>query len=237
MTTIGSCFSGIGGFELGLERALNAKTVWQIENNPFCQRILRKHWPDCDLYDDIQTIKPSSLSPVDIICGGFPCQDISISGRRTGLQNGKKSSLWNYMFRIIDHLRPRIVCLENSPHIVRLGLDTLCGQMASIGYDIEWGVVSAKSMGAPHNRKRWFAIAYPHSLRAQVQAKRKNASLEMFRSFGSDRSSHWRAWPSQSGICGRDDGISGRVDRIKALGNAIVPQCSEYIGHLIKEIV
>ena len=122
MYKIGSLFSGIGGFELGLERAIPAETIWQVEQDKFCQRILKKHWPKAKIYNDVRNITKDNVEPVDILCGGFPCQDISIAGKTKGLK-GEKSGLWWEMWRIISELRPRIAVLENVANILRLGTD------------------------------------------------------------------------------------------------------------------
>ena len=242
MIRIGSCFSGIGGFELGLERAISgAKTVWQIEQNKFCQKVLAKHWPNAVIYDDIKTINTGELEKVDILCGGFPCQDLSYAGNRKGLYDGKKSSLWFDMLKIISDLQPRVVCLENVSGIFTLGIGTVLGGLAKIGYNSEWQVIRASDFGAPHQRKRWFAVAYPIGTNSQFkpvqsvsmeQNKRpKRQSHEIHELH--ERGGYFTGFPSVSPVCRRDDGIPYRVDRIRALGNAIVPQCSEYIGKLI----
>ena len=159
--TIGSLFAGIGGFELGLERAIpGAQTIWQVEQNEYCQSILKKHWPHAQLFGDVCEVGAHNLPPVDILCGGFPCQDISTIGKGEGL-NGKKSGLWFQMFRIICELRPRIVIMENVSAILVRGLPRILGDLAGIGYDCEWQIISASQFGALHQRKRWFAVAYP----------------------------------------------------------------------------
>ena len=108
MIRIGSLFAGIGGFELGLERAISgSETIWQVEREPFCQKVLKKHWPNATIYDDVRTVGSHNLESVDILCGGFPCQDISTAGKGKGLE-GEKSGLWFEMLRIISELRPRV---------------------------------------------------------------------------------------------------------------------------------
>lgn len=282
--TVGSCFAGIGGFELGLEWAFDAHGIdhvvkWQIEQNAFCQRILKKHWPDSVIYDDIKTTK--EIKPVDIMIGGFPCQDISVAGKQKGIEHGKKSSLWFEMLRIISDIRPRIVVLENVPAIIQVGGSKVVGSLAGIGYDCEWTIVSAKQFGAPHLRKRWFCVAtdanskrrwkkqikrakcknktqpwddgkktivskrnneksenvtYTNSKIAQKQpvnassiettkrskcTRRQNARV--------DTTNSWQEFPTQSPFCDGNDGVPDRVARLRALGNAIVPQCSQYV--------
>ena len=234
--TIGSLFSGIGGFELGLERAMpNSKTIWQVEQDSFCQKVLKKHWPDSTLYDDVRDINKNNVAPVDVLCGGFPCQDISIAGKGEGL-NGQKSSLWWEMHRIICELRPRIVVMENVSNVVNRGLSEVLGSLASIGYDAEWCVLSAAQFGAPHLRKRWFCVAYSNSNRAQIQTQGKHSSIKKPRSssaYGKTCKSYWSEFPTQSPICYRDDGVSYRLAKLRALGNAIVPQCSQWVGEQI----
>lgn len=259
MIRIGSAFSGIGGFELGLERSIsNSKTVWQIEQNPFCQKILRKHWPDAKIYDDVREVGAHNLEPVDIFCAGFPCQDISVAGKGEGL-DGKKSGLWWECFRIISELRPRIIVLENVAAITFRGGREVVGSLSEIGYDAEWTIISAKQFGAPHLRKRWFCVAYPNTRRKKstVQTRRQESSCCLATDTDDKRfekrlysipiqkrqhaqgstqdtqRTYWQKITPESPLCNVDDGIPKRVARLKALGNAIVPQCSEYIGKCI----
>ena len=236
--TIGSLFSGIGGFELGLERAIpKSKTIWQVEQNKYCQTILKKHWPEAIMYNDIREVNHENIHPVDIICGGFPCQGVSCSGKGKGIEGDKRSSLWREMYRLIDELRPRVAVMENVPALLwkGRGMHIVMSNLVQIGYNAEWKVISARQFGAPHLRKRVFIIAYSNSTRAQIPIKRKQSSEQMFRSPSQKRRSFWDQGETKPRVCRVDDGISGRVDRIKALGNAIVPQCSEYIGRCIWE--
>ena len=236
--TIGSCFAGIGGFELGLERGIpNSKTVWQIEQNKYCQTILQKHWPDATIYDDIREIDYDKIQTVDIICGGFPCQDISAAGKGKGIEHGDRSSLWRQMHRLINHLQPRVAVLENVPALLwrNRGMHIVLQDLASIGYDAEWCTISARQFGAPHLRKRVFVVAYSNSTRTQIQTQRRQPAKQMLGSQSQKGKTFWSKGETQSRICDMADGIPRRVDKIKALGNAIVPQCSEYIGKKIYE--
>lgn len=268
MIKIGSLFAGIGGFELGLERAIpESKTIWQVEQNAFCQKVLAKHWPDAKIYNDVRNITKDNVEPIDILCGGFPCQDISLAGKGRGL-HGEKSGLWWEMLRIIGELAPKIIVLENVAAITIRGGREVIGSLTEIGYCTEWTVISAKDFGAPHLRRRWFAVAYTDSLRSgqarngeldstrrersEIQRRRSqkspdsdSASCERSRisigvqqkdsdfdlSFSKER--YWRKTSHVSALCGVDDGISDRLDRLRALGNAIVPQCSEWVGQQI----
>jgi len=236
--TIGSLFAGIGGFELGLERAIpNSQTIWQVEQNKFCQSILQKHWPDSKIFDDVCSVGAHNLPPVDILCGGFPCQDISHLGRREGL-NGKKSGLWYQMHRIICELRPRIIILENVATIIIRGLPRILGGLSELGYDAEWKIITASQFGAPHQRKRWFLVAYANSRRLHEQpAQSKPMEKGPFSACRGGKNgrlyirNHWKQTTiPKSVVRVVDDGISDRVAAFRALGNAIVPQCAEYVG-------
>lgn len=158
--TVGSLFSGIGGLDLGLEWA-GMETRWQVENDPFCQTILNKHWPDIPLYGDIHDLDPAELEPVDLICGGFPCQPVSLAGKREA-QNDPRW-LWPEFFRIVRFLRPSYVLVENVPGLASAGMGDVLGDLASIGFDAEWESFPAAAVGAPHLRYRIFIVAYPNS--------------------------------------------------------------------------
>ena len=151
---------------MGIESAIEgAETIWQVERDPFCRKVLRKHWPNSKLYNDVRDITRDNVEPVDIIIGGFPCQDISCANQKGRGLDGKKSGLWWEMHRIIRELsqgqKKPIVVLENVPNIlIRGGLEVV-GSLAEIGYSCEWTIISARDFGAPHLRKRWFCVAYP----------------------------------------------------------------------------
>lgn len=292
--SIGSLFAGIGGFELGLERAIpGAFTQWQVEQNNFCQKVLAKHWPEARIYEDVRNITKNNVEQVDILCGGFPCQDISTAGKGEGL-HGEKSGLYWEMHRIIDELQPRAVIMENVAAITIRGLGTVLGSLSQIGYDAEWCTIRASDFGAPHKRERWFCIAYPRtigyyisnerklstysnckrspeaSFRRSAQMDNKRREIQQGRSQnatsysnkerspqqsgylipvgeegllkcrssedgGIYQGNYWQKFPIESPLCRRDDGVPNRVDRIAALGNAIVPQCSEWIGRKLWE--
>ena len=159
--SIGSLFSGIGGFELGLERSIpGAYTAWQVEQEEYCQKVLSKRWPDAKIFDDVRAINKNNVEKVDILCGGFPCQDISLAGTGGGI-NAERSGLWWEFHRIINELQPRAAIMENVPAITIRGLGAVSGSLSEIGYDCEWCVISASQFGAPHKRERWFCVAYP----------------------------------------------------------------------------
>jgi DNA (cytosine-5)-methyltransferase 1 len=166
---VGSLFAGIGGFDLGLTWAGGYEIAWQVELDQWCRRVLQKHWPDAERFADIRDCGIHNLSPVDVIAGGFPCQDISVAGTQKGLE-GERSSLWWQMRRIVGELRPRYVLIENVPNLLIRGFDRVLGSLSEIGYDAEWGVISANDVGAPHLRQRLWIVAYPESLR-ELQSK------------------------------------------------------------------
>jgi len=176
--TIGSLFAGIGGLELGLEWAGLGPTVWQVEQDQFCQRVLAKHWPTCERFDDVCTVGVHNLKPVDIICGGFPCQDLSYAGKGAGLA-GARSGLWTEYARIVGELRPRFVVVENVAALAARGLDRVLGDLADIGYDAIWLPVRAADVGAPHRRERLFVVAHSGGLRCKrwsVEQSRGNGA-------------------------------------------------------------
>lgn len=168
-------FSGIGGFSLGLERSGAFKTVAFCEIEPYCQKVLAKHWPQVPIYDDVRTITADRLASdgiaVDAICGGFPCQDISCAGKGAGLE-GERSGLWFEYARIIGELRPRYVIVENVSALLSRGLDRVLGTLASLGYDAEWHCIPASAIGAPHRRDRVWIIGWD-ALRKSDSEKQK----------------------------------------------------------------
>jgi DNA (cytosine-5)-methyltransferase 1 len=156
--TFGSLFAGIGGFDLGFERA-GMRCVWQVEIDPFCQKVLGKHWPLVRRHDDVRTFPPEPVDDwrCDVICGGFPCQDISNAGRRAGIE-GERSGLWGEYARIIRVLRPHYVVVENVAALLVRGLGRVLGDLAEGGYDAEWDCIPAAAVGAAHIRDRLFLV-------------------------------------------------------------------------------
>lgn len=239
---VGSLFSGIGGLDLGLERAgFNIK--WQCEIDPYARAVLRKHWPDAALYDDVRTVGAANLAPVDLICGGFPCQDISNAGKRVGIE-GERSGLWSEYARIIEEIRPRFVLVENVAALLARGLARVLQDLAARGYDAEWDVFSCAEFGAPHVRERLFLLAYPDSARRNggrtVFAGQSREGLESAAwDFTAARGACGGVWglPDPS-LLRVDDGLSERLDRpqqerLRTLGNAASPVIAEWIGRRI----
>lgn len=160
---VGSLFSGIGGLDLGLERA-GMEIAWQVESDPFCQDVLQRHWPGVRKFGDIREIGAHELDPVDLVCGGFPCQPVSCAGRRKGAED--KRWLWPEFHTIICRLEPRWVLAENVPGLLSANNGRLFGgilkDLAASRYDATWQVLSAAAFGAPHLRRRLFLVAYSH---------------------------------------------------------------------------
>lgn len=236
---VGSLFSGIGGLDLGLERA-GMTVAWQSEINPFSARVLARHWPDVPNLGDITTINWEVVDRVDLICGGFPCQDLSRAGQLAGI-NGARSGLWSFYADAVRVLRPRYVLVENVADLLVRGLGRVIGDLASLGYDAEWDCLPAASVGAPHVRDRLFLVAYPNFGRSgwldddgrngrPVPAEGVERVL-----CGSPRRQDWGPRPDRSSLRGVDDGLPHRVDRLRALGNAVVPHVAEHIGRRLME--
>lgn len=239
--TVGSLFSGIGGFDLGLERA-GMRVIWQSEIDPYASAVLRKHWPEVPNHGDIRSIRAGTVELPDLICGGFPCQDISVAGAGAGI-DGERSGLWKEFARVVGDLRPRYVVVENVGALTARGLSVVLGDLAALGYDAEWHVIPAAAVDAPHLRERVWIIAHDAADAAcgRVQGHRTNREREplaptLARILGChDAGSHWREWTTVSPIRGVDDGIPRRVDRnrLRCLGNALVPQIAEVSGRAI----
>lgn len=155
---IGSLFSGVGGLELGLEWAGLGPVVWQVERDPWCRGVLAMHWPEAERHADVRHVGAHNLDEVEVICGGFPCQDVSVAGKGAGL-DGARSGLWSEFARIVGELRPRAVVVENVRALVARGLDRVAADLDRIGYRVEARIIAAADVGAPHRRERLFIVA------------------------------------------------------------------------------
>jgi DNA (cytosine-5)-methyltransferase 1 len=235
--TVGSLFAGIGGIDLGFERA-GFETVWQVEQNEFCRKVLAKNFPHADRsVTDVRDAGSRNLKHVDVIVGGFPCQDISNAGPREGI-TGKRSGLWKEYARIIGELRPCYVLVENVAALLRRGLDVVLGDLAEIGYNAEWQVISAANVGAPHRRERVWIVAYPNGGNVQrfvpwvYDQKIWQEQTERQAGFrgGAGEFDQWAVEPSVGRVA---HGVPRRMDRLKSLGNAVVPQIPELIAKQI----
>lgn len=229
---IGSLFSGIGGLELGLERSGLGVVSWQVEIDPFCRSVLARHWPNATRLEDVRTVTRATVPAVDVVCGGFPCTDLSLAARgvaRTGL-DGEASGLWREMLRIIGELAPRIVVIENVSGPWREWLPNVRRDLHGIGFACVPVRMRAADVGLPHGRSRIFVAAYT------------DRDRERFGTFHAEASRSAEAiavrstWDADSApLVGGADGPSSRLDRsrLRALGNAVVPQCAEVIGRAI----
>lgn len=259
MRKIGSLFSGIGGLELGLERAGLGRVEWQCEIDPFCRSVLAKHWPAAVRHEDVRSVSRATATQVDVLCGGFPCQDVSLSGKRAGIEEGTRSGLWIEFARIIDELKPSIVIIENVLGLRTKGLRRVLADLSDLGLDAEWCDLWAWDVGAPHRRARIFIVA-THPDRVSVQEQpgwlsRACRSAEIQHrcaapdGFAADPDSlrrleqsrelaNLRGWSEHCGwdvgpLTGMDDGVSRGLDigaRRKALGNAVNVACAELVG-------
>ena len=155
-------FSGIGGFSYAAEKLVGGfETIQFVECEPYAQKILKKHWPDIPIHDDIKTYNPKPYS-ADVICGGFPCQDISTAGQGKGITEETRSGLFYELIRVIRLVRPKYIVLENVAAILNNGLGIVLGELAKAGFDCEWACIPASALGACHIRDRWWLIAYPN---------------------------------------------------------------------------
>jgi DNA (cytosine-5)-methyltransferase 1 len=315
--TVGSLFSGIGGLDLGLERA-GMEVIWQSEIDPYGCRVLKKHWPEVVNHGNIKEINWGDVVRPDVICGGYPCQPFSKAGNRKGTDDPRH--LWPWVREAISVLRPKYAILENVRGHLSLGIDVVLGEMASIGYDAEWRLVSAASVGAPHLRERVIIVAYPNSsdtthgrqctdvpsksiergndrsrsasnvgqvsmgtsrqdraladtssqrcldrqpkvltterrlnalsligsgsanvadtpqqsgngqLNYSGDSKRPETLSQSRNNGGPQRASNWQVEPDVGRVA---NGVPSRVDRLKGLGNAVVPQVAELIGRMV----
>ena len=288
--TVGSLFSGIGGLDLGLERA-GMRVIWQSEIDPYACRVLNKHWPEVPNYGNIKEINWAEVERPDVLCGGYPCQPFSTAGKRQGEADPRH--LWPWVREAISQLQPRYAILENVRGHLSLGGLTVIGELASIGYDAEWRIVSAASVGANHRRDRIIIVAYPngdnepngsqhevgmvaHSTQQQGDGRRHGNNTTAVRenrvqgstrgSGGSDDVAHagsgggrvrslehdrtkvfgwqdylrgengyagWSWWETEPDVGRVAHGVPSRVDRLRGLGNAVVPQVAEVIGRLV----
>jgi len=160
-----SLFAGIGGIDLGLESTGRFETIQFVEYEPFCQHILRRHWPDVPIWGDVKTFDPDSCGDIDLLCGGYPCQPFSVAGKQKGTEDDRH--LWPRMFEIIKHKRPTWVLCENVPGHVNLGLDQVLFDLESEGYSWQTFVLGAVAVDAPHRRQRLFIVGYSDSVRCK----------------------------------------------------------------------
>lgn len=232
-------FSGIGGFSLGLERTGGFETVAFCEIEEFPRKVLAKHWPDVPCYRDVRELTAERLAGdgigVDVITGGFPCQDISLSGRGEGI-HGERSGLWSEIARLVRELRPRFVVLENSPALLVRGFGRVITDLASIGYDAQWHCIPAAYVGAAHLRDRIWVVAYPMQIGGFASDFGGMDWSILYQAEWpeiADATGRHLTWPPEPDVARVANGLPRIVDRRSALGNAVVPQIPELIGHAI----
>ena len=232
--TFGSLFTGIGGFDLGFERA-GMKCVWQVEKHLGCHSVLVRHWPDTPRYKDVREFPAGDVIRPDGICGGFPCTQTSVAaaihGKRSGL-DGKDSGLWYEMLRIVRELCPEWVVVENTGGAATWAAEIEDG-LASAGYAVQRLDLSAWDSGAPHVRRRVFWLAHRDRSRLAITWQRITCPTAL----GAWRAANRNAWLSSlAGVRRVDDGVPDGVDRrqrIEQCGNAVVPAVAEWIGRQI----
>lgn len=228
-----SLFSGIGGLELGLERA-GMNVVGQVEIDEFCRQVLARHWPEVPRHDDVRTAvdwwRGAVRPAVDVVAGGFPCQPFSPAGRRGGVADERWG--WPWMAEVVRALRPRYVVVENVRDLVRDpdAFGWMLGDLHEFGFDAEWSVVSACSVGASHRRRRLFVVAYPrgeglpglHEARGRIDLQPAAGDVR-------------RGWATEPAVARVADGVPRRLVRhdIHALGNSVVPAVGEFVGRLV----
>lgn len=228
--TFGSLFAGVGGVDLGLERA-GLECRWQVEVDPYNTKVLERHWPNVKRYGDIRAVE--SVEPVDLIAGGFPCQDVSHMGLREGL-SGDRSGLWFQMLRIVREFRPSYVLVENVSGLLVRGLWRVLADLAEIGFDAEWDALQAGYFGAPHERERIFILAYPNESNGPARVGAEQIWPRPIFA-GSDIPSFPLWIQAADSFIGMDDGLPARFYKPRGggVGNAVAPFIAEWIGRRI----
>jgi DNA (cytosine-5)-methyltransferase 1 len=239
--TQGSLFTGIGGFDLGFEKQ-GIETLWQVEILPFCLQVLAKNFPNAERFTDVKEVGKNNLKFVDVITGGFPCQDISQAGLQAGIKTGTRSGLWFEYKRIIDEMRPQFVVIENVSRLIKNGLQQVLTDLTEIGYDAEWTCIRASDVGAPHRRERVWIVAYPNTRGwdATFFDPSRVCTVSTPWLWESFRTTDRKVWlETECKLHGNVDGVSKQLDtdRVASCGNSIVPQIAELIGYRIKEIL
>lgn len=260
--TFGSLFAGVGGFDLGFERA-GMRCLWQVEIDDYASKVLAKHWPSVKRHDDVRTFArfahemkecdccelheqhfadcgclgisefADEWGQPDVLCGGFPCQDVSNAGLREGI-TGDRSGLWFQFRRIIEAVAPKVAVIENVGGLSARGLNEVIEGLTAIGYDAEWCPLPAAAFGAVHRRARIFIVANPAGERLEGWFTLAEELQEPVPALGDARD-----WPaiSESFGCRALHGIPNGMDRLRCLGNAVVPQVAEWIGRRIVDVL
>lgn len=233
-----SLFAGIGGMDLGLERA-GLTCVAQVEIDEFCRSVLARHWPDVPRFGDVRGVGKHNLPECDAIVGGFPCQPHSVAGERRGAEDER--DMWPEFLRVLGEVRPRLALLENVPGLLVSDggrfFGRVLGDLAEIGFDAEWSLLSACSMGAPHVRQRLFVVAHADRFdgrkRFRDSIARAEWTLQALYGSTSPRVGWTARMANPSELYGSADGVPNRLERNRMIGNAVVPQVAEAIGRAI----
>lgn len=231
-------FSGIGGFSLGLESSGYYETAIFCEIEEFPRKVLQKHWPDVPAHRDVKELKGKEIGEVDLICGGFPCQDLSSAGSMRGIGKDTRSGLFREMLRLAEECGRPVILFENVGRLLS-GPKENPGQwfheflnsLAEIGYDAEWFCITAASVGAPHERNRVWIVAYPN----ETQFERGGISRRVYEKHAYLGDSCWGK--DKPGVERTLDGVPSQMDRLGCLGNAVVPLIPKIIGEAIYETV
>jgi len=232
-----SLFAGIGGLDLGLERA-GMRVVGQVEKDPFCQQVLARHWPEVPRHDDVHTCldwwHSRPRPPVDVVAGGFPCQPVSDAGRR--LAQADPRWLWPAMLTVILALRPTWVIGENVPGLRTRGLALVHNDLRAAGYRVRTGYINACEVGAPHPRRRLFVLAHTQGQGRCPWRTQRNGTITPTRSQQDQRGPRRRhRWATEPDVGRVAYGVPHGLDRRRALGNAVVPDVAELIGRLVTD--
>lgn len=281
MLEVGGVCSGIGGFELGLVRA-GFEIAWMVEIDNFCQKVLKKHaptyWPNAEILGDIRDVGKHNLKPINLLCGGIPCQPYSLAGKRAGAADDR--DLWPEYRRLTIELKPAWVIIENVPGIIGIMLDTVLSDLANIGYETAAISLPAAAFDAPHIRERIFILGHANGAewgqgikgnfpnRANAGRQEKTSRLETsgqnggtgILAYANGNDQYGRAgnvqvgrvrrqeavkedslsrgieWEPEPAICRVVNGIPNRMDRLRGLGNALVPQAAEFLGRMIVQV-
>jgi len=245
-------FAGGGGGILA-GHLLGWRTVCAVEIEDYPRRVLLQRQADgflprFPIWDDICTFdgKPWR-GKIDVVSGGFPCQDLSVANQKGDGLDGERSGMWREMARIISEVRPRFAFVENSPMLLNRGLDRVLGDFSKMGFDAKWGIMGADAVGAPHRRERIWIFAYPHGFRP-IQRKHKGNRVSQQEDYSDKSNNGNRVWGEAdrllsldkwseftSKLCGMDDGLASRVDRLKAIGNGQVPLCAATAWRILSE--
>lgn len=258
---IGSLFSGIGGLELGLERAGLGAVAWQVESDPWCRAVLARHWPEAQRYEDARATDFRLLPRARLLCGGWPCQPVSVAGKRRAQEDPRW--LWPEIRRALQEQEPAAFVGENVLGLRTAGLRDVLADLAALGFDAEWADLSAAALGAPHLRRRLFLVAtHPDRIQLHEQPGWLSRALRALPRLPVDAgalgavadadglrrlesawclANKWR-WPEQCSwsfdpFARVDDGISERLGErtraARALGNAVVVACAEAVGQAL----